>query len=129
MTLVMIAQFEDPYEGEIAAVALRAAGIEPFYNSQGLASANPFMRQAVGGFPLSVLDEDVQQARQILRDARDASAASGLGASAVADDDDEHDDGPTRRRRSRVIAVSCYLGLPLAFISLTVLWMMVAAPR
>jgi hypothetical protein len=44
MALVQIARFEDPNEGEIAANALRAEGIETVFNNQGLATTDFLLR-------------------------------------------------------------------------------------
>jgi hypothetical protein len=119
MSLVMIARFEDPYEGEAAAGSLRADGIEVFFNNQGLASADPFSARLTGGFPLFVLAEDAAEARALLKGliGRMPPPPERLGD----DDDDTPEDLAARqaqRLRKRQIGLGIVFFGPLAVILL-----------
>ena len=119
MPLVQIARFEDPQEGAIAAAALRAEGLEALYDIDAMGSADPFMRRATGGFPLWVLDEDVAEARRILRPLVNQKANE-TGLPRDEDDSDEdYEERQNRRRYYRMwVLGTTFLGPPVVLILL-----------
>jgi hypothetical protein len=78
MSLVEVTRFEDPYEGEIAASALRASGIEARIIHSGWGVANPMMRRATGGVPLLADPVHLDDVWTLLNDVR------GVGSSGEA---------------------------------------------
>lgn len=119
MALVQIARFEDPNEGEIAANALRAEGIETVFNNQGLATTDFLLRTATGGYPLWVLSEDEIDARKLLRDMVRSMSARLPDEQGRPDDDEDGglEDGRRRRRRFRLgVLLAIVLGPPVVVI-------------
>jgi len=70
MPLVVIAVFDEVYEGEVAASLLRSAGIQTFLHGEQLAKFYPFKQRAWGGARLAVMEDDADDARAILASAK-----------------------------------------------------------
>jgi hypothetical protein len=121
MPLVAIARFDDAYEGEIAAGRLRDAGIEVFFRNEGLGTIDPLLQRATGGYPLSVLTDDVEEARALLREFIRERPQSPVLEDDDEDDDDIAYDGAARRRRNR-LTVLIMLGIFVGPVILTILY-------
>lgn len=66
MALVEVARFDDLSEAQVAASALRAAGMDPFLQGENQGSTNVLSIRWQGGLRLWVLDADKDLAREIL---------------------------------------------------------------
>ena len=66
MALVEVARFDDLSEAQVAASALRAAGLEPFLQGENQGSTNVLSIRWQGGLRLWVPDADEDLAREIL---------------------------------------------------------------
>ncbi|HRD28825.1 MAG TPA: hypothetical protein PLO65_11045 [Caulobacter sp.] len=70
MALVSVARYADLQEARIAASRLDSAGIMSLVPDANLGSTNFFLGQAIGGYRLCVIDEDLQAARDVLTGCR-----------------------------------------------------------
>lgn len=70
MALVSVARYADLQEARIAASRLDSAGIMSLVPEANLGSTNFFLGQAIGGYRLCVIDEDLQAACAVLTDCR-----------------------------------------------------------
>lgn len=82
--LVLLRDFPDPEEAAVAASFLQSEGIAAVTGNVHFLTVNPMLRQAVGGFPLMVREENVQVACALLAgieaDARAAPAENACEA-------------------------------------------------
>lgn len=74
MALVSVARYADLQEARIAASRLDSAGIMSLLPEANLGSTNFFLGQAMGGYRLCVIDEDLQAAREVLTGCRTENA-------------------------------------------------------
>lgn len=75
MALVVVAIFDEVYEGEIAASLLRSAGIQAWLLGDQLAKLYPFKQRAWGGCRLAVAEHEAEDAQAILDMARNGELA------------------------------------------------------
>ena len=71
MTMVVLARYLSLPQGQVAASALRSAGITPFLFDEQQSYARFYMLWAIGGCRLAVLEDDVADAIKILENAAD----------------------------------------------------------
>lgn len=64
---VIVARYTDPLEAQIACGLLRAEGIDVHLSDAHMALANWEWRLAIGGVKLHVRDEQLAQAREVIR--------------------------------------------------------------
>lgn|GEM_PF-7010137 len=81
MALVVVAIFDEVYDGEVAASLLRSADIPCWLLGDQLAKVYPFKQRAWGGCRLSVVADDAEDARDIL----DLARSGGLETYDVSD--------------------------------------------
>lgn len=65
-TFVTIARYQYSYEAHIIRGKLESEGIKVFMADDSTIDVHPFISNAIGGFKLKVLSEDVDSAKQIL---------------------------------------------------------------
>lgn len=70
MALVSVARYADLQEARIAATRLDSAGIMAIVPEEQMGHTNFLLGQAMGGYRLCVIDEDLQAAREILTGCR-----------------------------------------------------------
>ena len=130
MALVSVARYADLQEARIAASRLDSAGIMSLLPEAELGSTNFFLGQAMGGYRLCVVDEDLQSAREVLTGCRtedpDAlkwgdhpEAVSSAGSSifwAVTDPTG----GFAWAKLRRKFTITAFLGLVLSFLVVAV---------
>lgn len=74
MGLVSVARYTDLQEARIAASRLGSAGITSLVPEAQMGSTNFFLGQAMGGYRLCVVQEDLQAAREVLTGCRTENA-------------------------------------------------------
>lgn len=76
MALVEIARFDDLQEAQIAAGALRGAGLTPLLQNEQWGSVAFFMQRAMGGFRIWTPEEEAADARALIDACRQSDPAA-----------------------------------------------------
>lgn len=76
MALVEVARFDDLQEAQIAAGALRGAGLTPLVQNEQWGSVAFFMQRAMGGFRIWTPEEEADDARALIDACRQSDPAA-----------------------------------------------------
>lgn len=75
MSLVILQRFDNYFYANIACNMLQHAGIECYIRDENTILADPLLSNAIGGIKLEVKETQVEEARQILKEAEAAYLA------------------------------------------------------
>lgn len=110
--LVLLRNYLDPEEAVVAGSFLQSEGIPVFLGNVHFLTVNPMLRQALGGYPLMVREEDIQTAGALLSDVEAVATAEAAAADVVCV---KCGGGPVRLQRDQIWGLVGFAwGIPFA---------------